>query len=159
MSIHSFTHSLTLVPLSLSPYTHLPHYSPPTLLTSHTPTHTHSLTIQDENTEERAQAKARYQTAKICDDPTCGVKVDKVTLFACRRCRVGTYCCHEHHVAHWPAHMSLCKEIQRRCDHPKCEKRAEIKCAKCMTATYCSREHGEAHWKAHESRCKELRAV
>jgi hypothetical protein len=103
------------------------------------------------------EAWTKRKLAKICDKPACRVKKRDVELFKCRRCHVATYCSHEHSVEHWPAHMSLCKEVQRRCDHPECEKRAEIKCPKCDVATYCSEEHRCAHWSvAHKSRCEEL---
>jgi hypothetical protein len=49
--------------------------------------------------------------------------------------------------------MSLRKELQRRCDLPECDKRAQdVKCRQCDVATYCSEEHRSAH----ESRCDEL---
>jgi hypothetical protein len=99
------------------------------------------------------------KNAKICDLPACRVKKRDVELFKCRRCQVATYCCHEHHVEHWPAHMSLCKEVQRRCDHSGCENRAEVKCPLCNVATYCSEEHRSAHKSAHRSRCTELRGL
>jgi hypothetical protein len=55
----------------------------------------------------------------------------------------------------WSAHTSLCKELQRRCDLPECDKRAQdVKCGQCDVATYYSEEHRSAH----ENRCEELYA-
>ena len=103
------------------------------------------------------QAKEKRKDAKICDYTECRVKKQDKTLYKCGGCDVATYCCYEHSVLDWPLHKSLCKEMQRRCDHPQCERRAaEIRCRKCKVATYCSEEHRSEHRAAHESVCKEL---
>ncbi len=100
------------------------------------------------------EAWNRRQKSKICDEPTCWARKRDVSLYKCRRCQVATYCCHEHSVKHWPVHMSLCKELQRKCVHSGCEKRAqEVKCRTCDVATYCSGQHRSAY----KSRYKELR--
>ena len=103
------------------------------------------------------QAKEKRKLAKICDYTECRVKKQDKTLYKCAGCDVATYCCYEHSVLDWPLHKSLCKEMQRRCDHPQCERRAaEIRCRKCKVATYCSEEHRAEHRAEHESVCKEL---
>jgi hypothetical protein len=117
------------------------------------------LTKQESTAKLTKRAWELRRDAKVCDEPTCSAKKQDKTLYKCRRCKVATYCCHEHSVKHWPAHMSLCKEIQRRCDYPECKKRAQdVKCSKCNIAAYCSEEHRSAHKSAHKSRCAELRA-
>jgi hypothetical protein len=79
-------------------------------------------------------------------------------LKKCPRCRVALYCCKDHAVQHLDEHESLCKELTRVCDHPKCRKRADVKCRLCYVAAYCCKEHRAAHSEAHEGVCKELRS-
>jgi hypothetical protein len=106
------------------------------------------------------KARELRKNAKECDYPECRVKKQDKTLFKCDGCQVATYCCYDHSVLHWPVHMGLCKELRRRCDHPECNRLAdmEIRCGKCNMATYCSEEHRSEHRAAHRSVCKQLRA-
>ena len=118
-----------------------------------------SLTIQKLVADNIEEAWEKRKNAKECDYPECRVKKQDKTLFKCEGCLVATYCCYDHSVLHWPVHMSLCKELRRRCDLPGCDRRAaEIRCGKCNVATYCSEEHRSEHRSAHRSVCKELRA-
>ena len=103
------------------------------------------------------KAWEKRKNAKECDYPECRVKKQDKTLFKCEGCLVATYCCYDHSVLHWPVHMSLCKELRRRCDLSGCDRRAaEIRCGKCNVATYCSEEHRSEHRAEHKSVCKEL---
>ncbi len=87
-------------------------------------------------------------------------KQDASKMRKCGGCREARYCCDEHQKLHWPDHSSLCEDLQRRCDHPECERRAaaEIRCGQCNVATYCSEEHRSEHRSEHESVCEELYA-
>jgi hypothetical protein len=106
--------------------------------------------------------KATQKNARRCDLPACHASAADLKLgsrFAkCPRCRVAIYCCKAHAVQHLAEHESLCEELTRICDHPKCKKPADIdiRCRQCKVATYCSKRHREKHSSAHESRCEEL---
>jgi hypothetical protein len=107
-------------------------------------------------------AKKKQRDARRCDLPACQASAADLKLgsrFAkCPGCRVAVYCCKAHAVLHYPEHKSLCDELTRICDHPKCKERADIdiKCRRCKVATYCSKRHRSKHMSAHEGRCEEL---
>ena len=65
------------------------------------------------------------------------------------------YCGRDHAVQHLALHRSLCLELYRVCDHPGCERPADIKCELCKVATFCSERHVSKHKRA----CRELRAL
>jgi hypothetical protein len=114
---------------------------------------------QEKNTAFIAEARSRYDSAKICDLPECRVKAaDTVTqtLQICPRCRVATYCCQEHFDEHWPQHIPLCDELLRRiCDYPECRLSVEdLKCSRCLQARYCCHEHGALDWRRHRAHCE-----
>ena len=88
--------------------------------------------------------------------PACGASAADLNiegLSKCPRCRVALYCCQDHAVLHLEDHRSLCLELYRVCDHPKCERPADIKCVLCNVAMFCS----EKHWWVHKQACRELR--
>ena len=114
-----------------------------------------SLTTQERNSEIIEIAHEKRKNAKICDYyPMCRVKKQDATLYKCGGCDVATYCSQEHSVLNWPAHKSLCKELQQRCAHPECDRRAEMRCIRCHVAAYCSKEHRSEHRAEHRSVCK-----
>jgi hypothetical protein len=109
-------------------------------------------------------AKEIQKNARRCDLPACQASAADLKLgsrFAkCPGCRVAIYCCKDHAVQHMAEHESLCEELTRICDYPKCKKRADIdvRCRQCKVATYCNKKHRSKHSSAHESRCEELRS-
>ena len=109
-------------------------------------------------------ARVAKKDARQCEYPACDVKAkDGATLLKCDGCKVALYCCKAHAVLHMPEHESLCEELTRICDYPKCKERADvdITCRRCKVATYCSKRHRTKHSSAHESSCvcEELRAL
>jgi hypothetical protein len=62
-------------------------------------------------------------------------------------------------VQHLDEHESLCDELTRICDYPKCKRPADrVRCRQCKVARYCSERHRTKHSSAHEGRCEELRS-
>jgi hypothetical protein len=119
--------------------------------------------ITQKNTDDFAKfAKASQKNARRCDYRACQATAADLKLGErfkkCPGCRVALYCCKDHAVRHFPEHESLCEELTRICDNPKCKERADvdITCRKCKVATYCSKKHRSKHSSAHESRCEEL---
>ena len=120
-------------------------------------------TTQEKAADFGKKAKTRQREARRCDYPACQVSAADLKLGErfkkCPDCRAAIYCCKDHAMRHTPEHESLCKELTRICDYPRCKERAniDIMCRQCKVATYCSRKHRTKHSSAHESRCDELR--
>ncbi len=119
-------------------------------------------TAQKKSVEFAKGALSRQKDARRCDLPACQASAADLKLDErfkkCPGCRVAIYCCKDHAMQHLDEHESLCDELTRVCDYPKCKKRADIdiKCRRCKVATYCSKRHRSKHSSAHESRCEEL---
>ena len=115
------------------------------------------LTTQENAASFCKRAKERQRDVRRCDYPACNASAADLNierLSKCPRCRVGLYCGRDHAVQHLALHRSLCLELYRVCDHPGCERPADIKCELCNVATFCSERHVSKHKRA----CRELRA-
>ena len=121
-------------------------------------------TTQEDNADWAEKAISRQKDARRCDLPACQASAADLELGErfkkCPACRVAIYCCKIHAMRHMSEHHSLCEELTRICDFPKCRKPADIdiKCRRCKVATYCCERHKAKHSSAHESRCEELRS-
>ena len=112
------------------------------------------------------RAKANQRAVRRCYLPACQASAAELNLEGlkkCPGCRVALYCCKDHAVRHMAEHESLCEELTRVCDCPKCEKRADVDvtCRRCKVATYCSKRHRSKHSSAHDSSgvCEELHTL
>ena len=118
------------------------------------------LTTQKQVANTIKDAKGLQREVRQCELPACGVKAkDGAVLSKCAGCRVALYCCKDHAVRHRPEHESLCDELTRICDYPRCKERADvdITCRQCKVAAYCSKRHRSKHTSAHhEGLCEEL---
>ena len=119
-------------------------------------------TTQKQDADFAKVALSRQKEARRCDYPVCQASAVDLKLGErfkkCPGCRVAMYCCKDHAVRHYPEHESLCEELTRICDYPRCKERADvdITCRQCKVATYCSKRHRSKHSSAHEGRCEEL---
>ena len=119
-------------------------------------------TTQEKYADYAKEVISRQKDARRCDLPACHASAADLELGErfkkCPACRVAIYCCKIHAMRHMSEHHSLCEELTRVCDFPKCRKQADIDimCRRCKVATYCSRKHRTKHSSAHEGRCEEL---